>query len=125
VQFSPDGRWVVYRQGGLFVQSTSGSGLRHQIATDGRTPRWRADGKEILAELYGAVISIPVDGNGPEPRFGEPQTLFRDTLRTPANSNSSSSPLAVSRDGSTIYWLQGVPQPGPDVIHVRTNAVSF
>jgi hypothetical protein len=32
-----------------------------------------------------------------------------------------SRPLAVSADGSRIYWMQAVEQPGSSAIHVMTN----
>jgi hypothetical protein len=120
---SPDGRWVVYSDNGLFVQPFPGPGLRRQVAPNGTVPRWRADGAEIVAVASNGIMSISVDMKGPEPRFGAPVLLFRDVLRPPGTVNAASLPLAVSRDGSTFYWLQGVEQPGPEAIYVRTKVV--
>ncbi len=122
-KFSPDGRWVVYVQGGLYVQPFPGPGLRRQIAPGGADPLWRGDGREILARAAGGAVSIPVNWVGGEPQFGTPQLLFRDVFRFPVGLFGTATPWAVSRDGSEIYWLQGVEQPGSNVIHVRTNAV--
>jgi hypothetical protein len=124
--FSPDGHWVAYSWGdGVFVQPFPGPGLRRQIASGARSPRWRADGAEIMALAADGtgVVTIPVERRGPEPQFGTPTVLFRSVLRVPSTAVARSVPLAVSRDGSTIYWLQGVQQPGPDAIHVRTQAI--
>jgi serine/threonine protein kinase len=124
--FSPDGRWVVYSwHDGLFVQPFPGPGLRRQIASGATVPRWRGDGAEILAVTGDGtgVMSIPVEMRGHEPRFGPPKLLFHDVLRWPSVAVARSVPLAVTRDGSTIYWLQAVRQPGPDAIQVRTQAV--
>jgi hypothetical protein len=52
-----------------------------------------------------------------ELRFGEHELLFSG-LRWPAGSTSQSRPLAVSRDGSRIYFVQGVEQP-ESVIQVK------
>jgi len=123
--FSPDGRWIVYRQGGgIFVQPFPGPGLRQQIAAVRGEPRWRGDGKEIIFRREAEVYSVRVDtlGDG-KLRFGMPELLFSG-LRMPAGSNASARPLAVSRDGSRLYWPQAAEQPGSDVIQVRTNAVN-
>jgi hypothetical protein len=125
--FSPDGRWIAYGsratdRGGVFIQPFPGPGLRRQIAAIPGDPYWRADGREILVESRGTLYSIPVSIESGEPRFGPPAELFSG-LRWPAGSNISNRPLAVTRDGTRIYWLLPVEQPGSDVIHIRTNAV--
>ena len=127
--FSPDGHWIVYevvsadRQSeGIFVQPFPGPGLRRQIvATPGRV-QWSRNGKEILYESGGGIYSVGVDTVGGELRFGTPVLLFSG-LRVPARTNVSH-PLAVSRDGSRIFWPQAVEQPGSDVIQIRTHGVN-
>ncbi len=121
--FSPDGRWLVYftrgSGGGLYVQPIPGPGPRRQIAPEGAFPFWRTDGKEILYRDGDALMSVAVEWNGPL-KFGAPRKLLSG-LRSPAGSNASVRPLAVSHDGSRIFWAQGVEQPDSNVIHVRTS----
>jgi hypothetical protein len=128
--FSPDGRWIVYasrsgdrKSGGVFVQPFPGPGLRRQIAATYGPVRWRGDGKEILYESQGGIYSVGVDTAGGALRFGAPGLLFSG-VRVPAGSNVSHRPLAVSRDGSRIFWPQAVEQPGSDVIQIRTRGVN-
>jgi hypothetical protein len=78
---------------------------------------------EILYESKGGVYSVGVDTVGGEVRFGPPVLLFSG-VRFPAGSNLSDHPLAVSRDGSRIFWPQAVEQPGSDVIQIRTRGVN-
>ena len=128
--FSPDGHWIVYevilgdrQSGGIFVQPFPGPGLRRQIvATPGRV-QWSRNGKEILYESRGGIHSISVDTVGGELRFGAPVLLFSG-VRVPAGLNIAHRPLAVSRDGSRIFWPQAAEQPGSDVIQIRTHGVN-
>ena len=85
--------------------------------------QWRRDGKEILYQSQGGVYSVAVDRVGGEPRFGAPVLLFSG-VRVPAGFNASNRPLAVSRDGSHIFWAQAAEQPGSDVIQIRTRGVN-
>jgi hypothetical protein len=121
--FSPDGRWILYRAGpGLFVQPFPARGLRRQVAEMGGFPSWRGDGKEIVVyNPPGNIHSISVIQDGDDLRFGRPELLF--SVRVPVGLNSGARPIAVSHDGSRIYFPLGVEQPGSDVIHVRTNAL--
>jgi hypothetical protein len=128
--FSPDGHWIVYvvrsgdvQSGGIFVQPFPGPGLRRQIADVWGPVQWRGDGKEILFERGGGIYSIKVDKAGDELRFSEPVLLFSG-VRVPPGLIPIMRPLAVSRDGSRIFWPQATVQPGSDVIQVRTRAVN-
>jgi hypothetical protein len=123
--FSPDGRWIVYSirgtQGseiGVYVQPFPGPGLRTQIANGGGFPVWRKDGKEIIIADDRGVWSIRVDATGNGLHFGTPELLFSG-LRSPAGYHLPDRPLAVSRDGSRIYFVQAVEQPDSSVIHIR------
>jgi serine/threonine protein kinase len=124
-RFSPDGRWIVYANRpsgtGLYVESFPKSSPRRQIAQAGGHPVWRADGKEILYDVGETLMSIPVEGTGPNQTFGAPRKLFSGLRPSPA-AVGGQSPLAVSRDGSHIFWIQGVEQPNSNMIHVKTNA---
>jgi serine/threonine-protein kinase len=125
-RFSPDGRWVVYdlfSQTGraIYAQPFPGPGLRKQIANNALHPIWRGDGKEILYdEMRGretAIWSIPVTGSATDVRFGAPIELFRGRA---FNIVTGRTPLAVSRDGSRIFFPQAAELPDvPDVIQIR------
>jgi serine/threonine protein kinase len=124
--FSPDGRWIVYyvqgSAGGLYVQPFPGPSSRRQIAPAGAGyPCWRRDGKEILYLSGGTLMSVTVGGIG-DLTFGDPRKLFSG-LHFPAGGVGSSLPLAVSHDGSRIFWVQGMEQADPNVIHVKIGAV--
>lgn len=122
-RFSPDGRWITYyaHNGiaslGIYVQPFPGPGLRRQIADHGRYPVWRKDGKEILYADPKGIWSVPISAVAGELRFGAPQFLF--SVRFPASMILGFNPLDVSKDGSRIYFVQGVEQPDADVIHVK------
>jgi hypothetical protein len=121
---SPDGTWTVYRpftESGIYVQPLAGLGLRRQITNSGTTPVWRKDGKEILYVDQGRIFSVRVDGVGTKLHFAPPELLF--SVTGPLGLTSGSRPLAVSRDGSKIYFLQSTEQPDAGVIHVRTRAI--
>jgi serine/threonine protein kinase len=119
---SPDGTWVVYApESGIYSQFLSGTRLPRQIANTGFGPVWRSDGKEILYADRGKIWSVRVEGSGAALRFGTPELLF--TAAAPMGLNGGSRPLAVSRDGSRIYFLQSAEQPQSGAIQVRTAAV--
>jgi len=123
-RFSPDGRWFVYDTGsveeGIYVQPFPGPGRRRQIAPSGQKAAWRKDGKEIVYFDKQAVMSVTVEAAGTELRFGAPRQLFAG-LRPPPGMNASHTTLAVSRDGSRIFWLQGVEQPDSNMIYIKTG----
>ena len=124
-RFSPDGQWFVYgdRTSGendVYVQPLNGSSARRQIAASGRSAVWRRDGKEIVYLGPDGLMSVTVEKSGSELRFSAPVKLFSG-LRIPAGSIAGDTPLAISRDGSRIFWLQGVEQPESNIIHVKTG----
>lgn len=123
---SPDGAWTVYRpiaEPGIYVQPLASPGLRRQIANSGMGAIWRADGKEIMYVAPGGIWSVHVDGAGTQLRFAPPELLFSVSL--PLGMMSGARPLAVSRDGSRIYFLQSTEEPDSGVIHVRTRAIRW
>ena len=125
-RFSPDGRWVVYEVGLkpslLFVRRSSGLGSTRQIAADGERPVWRGDGNEIVYISGENVMSVSVQQTGGELRFDGSHVLFSGIRRAPGLIRSSM-PLAVSHDGSRIFWLQGPDQPDSNLIHVKIGAI--
>jgi Tol biopolymer transport system component len=127
-RFSPDGRWILYEldpeqanSGGIYVQPFPGPGLRKQIAHGGLYPVWRKDGKEILyLDSEGAqdrLWSIRVEAAGTDLRFGPPEKLF--PVGQLEGGLSDINQLAVSRDGSRIFYPRAAEQPDSNVIHVR------
>ena len=127
---APAGRWMVYvaRENietiGIFVQPFPGPGRRRQIASNGSSPEWRADGKEIVYIAVDGIWSIAVAGVGNDLRFGTPQRLFSANLnlRGPGGPGIPARRLAVSRDGSRFFFPLRREQPEANVIHVRTGA---
>jgi len=129
-RFLPDGQSVIYsvagpnnRSSGIFVQPLAGSGLRRQILNGGINPISRGDGKEILYVdgPPAQVWSLPVSGPVSSLRFGTPKPLFRIN-RLATDLISGLDFLAVSRDGSRIYFPQEVEQPEDSkVIEVRSG----
>jgi len=121
-RFSPDGRWIIYyltQTPGIYVQPFPGPGLRKQITNSGRYPVWRKDGKEVLYLDQNQVWSLRVEAAGGDLRFGTPEPLF--PVRPSPALVSGLSPLAVTHDGSRIYFPQAVEQPDSAVIQVRTG----
>jgi hypothetical protein len=126
-RIAPDGRWIVYEGGdrgssALYVQPFPGEGRRRQIASGGRYPEWRRDGKEILfcSLRSDELMSVAVTTKGGELEFGAPGPLFGG-LRMPAGTTLITRPLAVSHDGSRIFFPQEIDQPNSGVIHVSTQ----
>ncbi|MGO9262569.1 MAG: hypothetical protein ACLQU1_40755 [Bryobacteraceae bacterium] len=125
--FSPDGRWIVYSADsgsspdqGIYVQPYPGPGLRKQIASESGFPVWRKDGKEIVIADNRGVWSVRVEAVGGGLHFSAPELLFSG-LRSPVGYDASARPLAVSRDGSRIYFVQAVEQPDSNVINILTG----
>jgi len=119
--FSPDGRFVLYDafpSGGIYVQPFPGPGRRILIDQRGIDPVWRGDGKEIVFVRDNAIWSVAVTSpSAGTPTFGSPERLFEGVRRAPTAVGQSQG-LAVSRDGSWFFIVQGVEQPDTNVIHV-------
>jgi eukaryotic-like serine/threonine-protein kinase len=122
-RFSPDGRWIVYQRrqqvAGIWVQPFPGPGLPKQIASTGESAVWRKDGQEILYLDRDQIWSVRVDTSGGELRASAPERLFAVRSLEGGRRVNGISQIAVSRDGSHIYYQQPVEQPDSDVIHVR------
>ena len=126
-RFSPDGQWIVYGiidengTSAIYVQPFPGGVENRQSIGNGLNPQWRGDGKEIayldFEDAMRFVWSVRVRAEGRTLNFSRPERLF--SVRAPAYLVPRMSPLAVSPDGSRFYFVQGVEQPGSDVIHVR------
>jgi eukaryotic-like serine/threonine-protein kinase len=122
--FSPDGNWVVYTpfdRSGVYARPVSGSRVPVQLSDTGDGPVWRGDGREILYFGPQGIWSVAVQGSGESLRFAAPVMLF--TAAPPMGRSSGMRPLAVTRDGSRIFYLQSAEQPDAGVIRVRTRAI--
>ena len=123
---SPDRRWLLYSaEDGICVRSVPGPGPRRQIAPPPANfpfPYWREDGKEILYFSDGDLMSIAVSWSGGTPEFAPPRKLFSGLRRAPGVTTGGR-PLAASRDGSRIFWLQAIERTETNVIHVKTHAI--
>jgi len=125
-QFSPDERWIVYQvdgpeqEVGISIQPFPGPALPKQIVSSGESPVWGKGGKEILYLDRERVWSIPVDTSRGEVRVGTAAPLFPVRSMEGARRVRGIRQLAVSRDGSRIYYQQPVEQPlDSDLIHIR------
>lgn len=102
-QFSPDGRWVAYwsSESGreeVFVAAFPGPGGKWQVSVNGgKTPRWRADGREIFYYgIDGTLMSAEV-ATAPSFEARTPRPLFKVHLVA-----SPDRQYEVSPDGQRI-----------------------
>ena len=80
--FSPDGRWLAYssdKEGvyQVYVRPYPGNDREDRVG-EGTYVRWSADGKTIYywSLERRAILAMPFDGSGREPRFGEPRVVY-------------------------------------------------
>jgi Tol biopolymer transport system component len=102
--FSPDGRWIAFTtdetgQTEVYVQPFLREGGKYRISPNGgRTPRWRADGKELFyVEADGTMMAVAIDGRG-QLEAGVPQTLFDAAVGGVGGTNMDQS-YVVTKDG--------------------------
>jgi Tol biopolymer transport system component len=94
-QISPDGRWLAYDSGEIYVVPfdaaqvlSAGPGAaslpsaREQISNNGGSyPMWRRDVREIFYLGQSGMMAVEVDGRGDRFEAGKPQLLFKASLR--------------------------------------------
>jgi Tol biopolymer transport system component len=125
-QFSPDGKWIAYQSNEsgrfeIYVQAFPASGGKWQVSTaGGRSPRWRADGKELFyftpTEDSQMVMAVDVGlGNG-NVELGAPHRLFSTSMPT-----GNSYPYDVARDGQRFLVQQLLPESAAPPLTVILN----
>jgi len=77
----------------------------------------RPSGEEIVFIRDNAVWSVAVNMSSDTPTFASPVKLFEGIRRAPG-AVAQSQGLAISRDGSRIFVVQGVEQPETNIINV-------
>lgn len=104
-QFSPDGRWIVYRSNEtgrfeIYVQPFPGPGAKIPVSIDGGTePRWRANGREIFYISPDAkMMAVSFQSSGSTPEIGKPVTLFQ-TRKVRGGTSNVLQQYDVSQDG--------------------------
>ena len=88
-QFSPDGRWIVYRSnetGGseIYVRSTQGPGKWQISDGGGWQPMWSGDGGTLFFRSREGLNAIEVSAEGEEFRAGRPEFLFGEIFGGPS-----------------------------------------
>ena len=122
-QFSPDGKWIVYSEGDrtrrVYLQRFPYGGIRTQISKDvGRSPVWRADGREILYLDGNTLYSVDIRFHAGAVRASPPVRLF--DVHPSISLKGNSQPLAVSKDGSRILFLEATPDRPQRMSYVMT-----
>ena len=126
-QFSPDGRWIVYRSNESqrdeiyvtpFPPPSSGPGGKRQISAMGGTfPRWRQDGSEIFfvgpdRRLMAARVALKGDAL----EVGEVSALFGPIAVT-----TGLQPYDVSADGQRILLRTSPEQKSAEPLTLVEN----
>jgi serine/threonine protein kinase len=119
-QVSPDGRWIAYQAGGVFVESfPKTGGGKWEISNDGLMVRWRGDQKELYyLSRDGRLMAMPVT-NGSAPTFGSAIALFEPSLL--AFGPSVRQQYDVTHDGQRFLLNTPVEEPSESSITVVLN----
>jgi dipeptidyl aminopeptidase/acylaminoacyl peptidase len=113
--FSPDGRWVAYAAyegstGGIFVQPFPATGAKNQISSEGISPLWSPDGKELFWRLAGGLRVVSVTT---QPRFavGSPVALPLGGLTSSGIGASSPRRYDMTPDGRILGIVSSTQTP--------------
>jgi hypothetical protein len=125
-QFSPDGKWIAYQSNEsgryeIYIQAFPAAGGKWQVSTGGgRSPRWRADGKELFyftpTEDAQAIMAVDVSLGDRGVELGMPRRLFSTAMPS-----GNSYPYDVTRDGQRFVVLQLLPQSAAPPLTVILN----
>lgn len=105
----------------VYLQTFPPSGGKWQVsASSGRSPRWRADGRELFyatpTEDSQAVMAVDVRLSAGQVQLGTPHHLFSTSMPT-GNSYS----IDVTRDGQRFLVQQLLPQIAAPPLTVVLN----
>ncbi len=106
VEFSPDGRFVVYESVGedeVYAAPFPGPGTRIQISRrGGSTPRWGKDGKEIFfANTDRTLMAVDVAVRNGTLQIGEPRALFGGIVTSTSTAGAGIT-YDLSRDSQRV-----------------------
>lgn len=110
---SPDGRFIAYAAGNLFIMSSDGK-TRRQIATGGSFPVWGRDGKTLYFYASGKLMSVAAGDPAAKPAL----------VLDPAPLNIGAAPFDVLSDGS-IITVQDLPNEKRQVVLVQAWDAEF
>jgi hypothetical protein len=126
-RFSPDGRWLAYHslESGrfdVFVQSSSGSGRRWQISTEGgREPVWAKGGSELFYRNGNKLMVVEVTSK-PTFAVSKPRLLFEKDFVAPIRGdNIGGTNYDVAPDGQHFIMLESTEKSMLPQINVVLN----
>ncbi len=124
-QFSPDGRFVVYRstesgRSEIYVQSFPEPTGKWQVSnTGGNDPTWRADGKEIIYRGLDQRIMSAEIKLGSTVQVGVPQVLFAGRVSASGNVRNR---YAIAPDAQRLLFTA---PPGRDALTPTTVVLNW
>jgi Tol biopolymer transport system component len=129
-QFSPNGRWLVYRSmesgksevyvQGFTLDSAQPRG-KWQISTaGGELPRWRRDGKELFYHNGSTFFAVDVKTEGASFEVGIPRPLF-DAATVSNTGVTGGTPFVVTRDGQRFLVLAPAEKEVSEPLQVVVN----
>ena len=107
--FSPDGKWLAYSsnetgRSEIYVTPYPGPGGKIAISTGGgRSPRWAANGRELIFRNGRQMVAVPVD-IGLTFRAGTPRVLFEGEY-APETEALGAHNYDVSADGQRFLMI--------------------
>ena len=120
---SPDGRWLAYgsdESGSpeIYVTAFPERGRKWQVSTSGgQSPRWRADGSEILYHATdGTLIAVAVESRAGGLLIGEAVPLFNTGVQPFGNHF-----WAISDDGERALVLETMTEMDAPNLSVVVN----
>jgi len=126
-QFSPDGRWIVYRgeengSSEVFVRGFSREGVltagKWRVSDKGGCqPRWRGDGKELYYLRGNHVMSVDINAEGSAFSAAPPRQLFDVNIEPEERRNR----FVVTRDGQRFLVIALTEATGGSTVGVRLN----
>jgi dipeptidyl aminopeptidase/acylaminoacyl peptidase len=120
---SPDGRWLAYvsdESGSpeIYVTAFPERGRKWQVSTDGgNSPRWKADGSEILYHATdGTLTAVGIENRSGGLLIGEAIPIY-NTMIQPFGAHF----WAISEDGERILALEPMSEQSAPSLSVVVN----